>query len=78
MNENIEKLNKASLKVKNAIEALCDLRLPAWELGMWDNTVKQCRKNNRIVFEFNEYLLINIDGVIYYCLKSEINFNKEK
>lgn len=64
---------KANSKVRNVIKALCDLVPATYELGYITFTINKCKENNRIVFEFNDYFLINIDSMIFYCLKSEIN-----
>ncbi|KKN67720.1 hypothetical protein LCGC14_0458680 [marine sediment metagenome] len=63
---------EADDKTKTLIKALNNFVRPAYELGHISFTIDKCKKNNRTVFEFNDYFLINIDGMIFYCLQSDI------
>lgn len=72
-NHNFRDCQPANDKVKELIKALCNLVSPAFKMGHVSFTIDKCKNNNRIVFKFNEYFLINVDNTVFYCLKSEIN-----
>ena len=63
---------EANNRTKTFIKAICKFVPPSYTLGHISLTINKCKENNRTVFEFNQYLIINIDGMIFYCLKSEI------
>lgn len=72
MNPNFKDFQKANFKTKTLIKALCDYVPPDCVHGHISITIDKCKANNRTVFEFNDYLLINIDGMVFYCLKTDI------
>ena len=72
LNEHLKDFHEADDRTKTLIEAICNFVPPNYELGHISFTIGKCKKHNRTVFEFNQYLLINIDGMIFYCLKSEV------
>ncbi len=68
----LKEYQKAGCVTRKFIKAINLFIPPAYELGPISFTIDKCKENNRTVFEFNDYFLINIDGMIFYCLQSDI------
>lgn len=72
INSHLKNFQKAHPKIIAVIKTLNNLVPPAWELGHISFTIDKCKENNRTVFGFNDFFLINIDGMIFYCFENDL------